>query len=245
MNSEVLIPIYKVIKEEIIDSILSGEYVEGDLIPTQQFFAEKYGVSRIVVRHAIDELVHRGVLITNRGKGTKVGAVVSSLFGTKRTFGLSQNLIVRDVLSSMVLDIRREKADKKIASYLRLPADAEVLIIERLRKINNQPYSHETAYLDYRKVASVEFTRIALEKGSLYALLREQAGLESSYIDEWIRAILCPSQVADMLDMQLSDPLLRIRQIAYMTNGVPMNYSVILLKTDILDVHIRTEENVN
>lgn len=243
MSSEMMVPIYKAIKEEIIDSILSGAYAEGDLIPTQQFYAEKYGVSRIVVRRAIDELVLKGVLVTNRGKGTRVGAANSSIFGTKRTSGLSQNVVTRDILSSTVLNIQRGQADKKVASYLSIAEGSEILMIERLRRINHQPYSHEMAYLDYKRVSSVRLERAALEKGSLYVLLKEQAGLESCYIDEWMRAILCPAKLVDLLDMQSSDPLLYIRQIAYMADGTPMNYSQIHLKTDILDVYIRTEEN--
>ena len=243
MSSEIMVPIYKAIKEEIIDSILSGAYGEGDLIPTQQYYADRYGVSRIVVRRAIDELVRKGVLVTNRGKGTRVGAATSSLFGNKRTSGLSQNVITRDVLSSTVLDLRRGEADKKVASYLCIPAGAEILTIERLRRINNQPYSYERAHLDYSRVASVRLERAALEKGSLYVMLKEQAGLESCYIDEWMRAVLCPAKLTGLLDMQSGDPLLYIRQIAYMADGAPMNYSEIHLKTDIVDVHIRTEES--
>lgn len=83
-----------------------------------------------------------------------------------------------------------------------------------------------------------------LEKGSLYVLLKEQAGLESCYIDEWMRAVLCPAKLTGLLDMQKRRPAaVYPAGSPYMADGAPMNYSEIHLKTDIVDVHIRTEES--
>ena len=57
------IPKYIVIKQDILEKIASGVYVCGDAIPNQQELSQKYNVSRVTVREAVNELKARGILI--------------------------------------------------------------------------------------------------------------------------------------------------------------------------------------
>lgn len=65
-------PLYQQIYEEIQSSIETGEYVEDQMLPTEKELIEKYGVSRITVRRAIEDLCADGYLIKRQGKGTFV-----------------------------------------------------------------------------------------------------------------------------------------------------------------------------
>lgn len=62
---------------EIADDIANGIYKVGDVIPTQLELASAYQVSRVTVREAIKELTRRGVVATQKGKGT---VVIGNLF---------------------------------------------------------------------------------------------------------------------------------------------------------------------
>ena len=51
---------YEQIRQDIIHKIESMEYRPNQVIPSENELCASYGVSRITVRKAIDELVHEG-----------------------------------------------------------------------------------------------------------------------------------------------------------------------------------------
>jgi GntR family transcriptional regulator len=62
-----------------IETVLAGEIIDGDLrvgdqLPTEDSLIARFGVSRITVRRAIQNLVSRGLVEIRRGKGTFVSA---------------------------------------------------------------------------------------------------------------------------------------------------------------------------
>jgi GntR family transcriptional regulator of arabinose operon len=64
--------LYKQILEQLIGKIESGEYKYGDKIPTEIELSEKYFVSRITSRRALNELADLGYVTRNRRTGTFV-----------------------------------------------------------------------------------------------------------------------------------------------------------------------------
>ena len=66
------IPLYYQVKESLLEKIKSRQFKVGDLIPSESELQEKYKVSRITIRRAIQELVQEGHLYTKQGKGTFV-----------------------------------------------------------------------------------------------------------------------------------------------------------------------------
>jgi DNA-binding transcriptional regulator YhcF (GntR family) len=62
-----------------VETVLAGEITDGDLkigdqLPTEDNLIARFGVSRITVRRAIQNLVSRGLVEIRRGKGTFVAA---------------------------------------------------------------------------------------------------------------------------------------------------------------------------
>jgi GntR family transcriptional regulator len=58
-----------------VETVLAGEIADGDLrvgdrLPTEDSLIARFGVSRITVRRAIQNLVNRGLVEIRRGKGT-------------------------------------------------------------------------------------------------------------------------------------------------------------------------------
>ena len=58
---------YEQIRQDIIHKIESMEYRPNQVIPSENELCASYGVSRITVRKAIDELVHEGLLYRIKG----------------------------------------------------------------------------------------------------------------------------------------------------------------------------------
>lgn len=60
--------------ENLRESILSGEFKQGQLLPTQETLAQQFGVSRTVMREALNKLSSLGLIKSHQGRGTFVQA---------------------------------------------------------------------------------------------------------------------------------------------------------------------------
>ena len=61
------------IYSDILNSIIEGEFKEGDRLLTEHALAERFATSRPTVREALARLRADGIIVTRRGSGTTVG----------------------------------------------------------------------------------------------------------------------------------------------------------------------------
>lgn len=66
------IPLYFQLRGQLKKMIDSGEFADGQPLPTEQVLCEKFGLSRYTVRQALGDLVKDGYLVKVQGKGTFV-----------------------------------------------------------------------------------------------------------------------------------------------------------------------------
>lgn len=92
---------YRTLLETLRKDILGGKYVANQSFPSIRGLVRRYDVSKNTVQHAIDELVHQGLVVRTQGRGTfvtrrgssrKIGLIVPD---TAQTEFFS--LIVREV----------------------------------------------------------------------------------------------------------------------------------------------------
>ena len=67
-------PIYEQIVSQIKKKILSGELMEGEMLPSIRALAKDLRISVITTKRAYDELEHEGLICTVAGKGCFVAA---------------------------------------------------------------------------------------------------------------------------------------------------------------------------
>lgn len=59
---------------QIVSGIVAGEFAEGTPLPAEHDLAQRFGVSRTVVREAVARLRNEGLIMSRRGAGNFVGA---------------------------------------------------------------------------------------------------------------------------------------------------------------------------
>src|SRR5215469_12826173 len=74
MSDEQKSLLYARVETVLAGEIAHGHLAVGDQLPTEDGLAARFGVSRITVRRAIQNLVSRGLVEIRRGKGTFVAA---------------------------------------------------------------------------------------------------------------------------------------------------------------------------
>lgn len=140
--------VYKLIREDIVEDILTGIYEPVEMIKGQEIYAKKFNVSRATVRKAIDELVEKKVLFTVKGKGTFVSEQTTSKTRSGRKLSFSDSERVKtQKLSSKIIALFECKANKRIARQLGIElgicSDEPVLFIRRTT------YSQQGRVMEY------------------------------------------------------------------------------------------------
>lgn len=65
-------PIYRQLKERVLEMILDGELAEGDALPSVRTVAAEYQLNPLTVLKGYQELVDEGLVEKQRGKGMYV-----------------------------------------------------------------------------------------------------------------------------------------------------------------------------
>lgn len=101
------IPLYQQIKDQIKDSILKEELVEGDSLPSIRAFASDLQVSVLTIRRVYSELESEGFVISQAGLGTFVSTGnIELLKDAKRR--LVEEKMVELIQTAKSLQIKKE-----------------------------------------------------------------------------------------------------------------------------------------
>ena len=83
-----LSPLYHQIDLLIRHRITSGHYADAEILPSEHALAEEFGVSRITIARALNNLAQGGLVKRRRGSGTAVTlpAAAEAAMGEYRAF---------------------------------------------------------------------------------------------------------------------------------------------------------------
>lgn len=228
-------PAYQRIQNTIRARIESGQLKPGDAVDSERELAKLHHVSLMTARHALAELQREGLVERRRGAGTFV-APPKIHFNKLTSFtedvsgrGLSPH---SRILTLGVIDNSND-----VAARLALPAGSRLLVIDRIRQAANQPFALETCYLPAER-----FARLAdapLDRASLFAILEREYRLTLAHADEEIDATAADARTADLLSVAKGEPLLRIRQVIYSTQGQALFFVHGLYRSDRYNLRIR------
>lgn len=143
MPSTTLVPLYRQVSEKLVRSIATGEFPEGQALPTEQALCEKFGVSRITVRRALDELVERQLIVRRQGVGTFVSKDRSS------TWSVTLTGVIEDVITPSRLTIVREAVSSPppdVLRFAKLSAGTKLKLFEAANRIDGVPLVHVRYY---------------------------------------------------------------------------------------------------
>jgi DNA-binding GntR family transcriptional regulator len=219
------IPLYYQLKEYIHKEIKES-YKAGDKLPSEGEIERKYGVSRITVRKAIEELSREGVVVKKQGLGTFVqkqkvlyaANIIGSL--TQRLEQQNYKLQTRSI-EYIVIDDEHHVKDF-------LGCDT-VLCIKRYRTLDGKPFASMLNYIDIEKVPNIEH-EFNIE--SLYTFYSEHYGIKFYHAEETVEAKAATPEQARQLDIPVNAPLLSLQRSSYDKAHKPLEYSDIVIRAD-------------
>src|SRR5262249_26473857 len=72
LDKNLPVPLYHQLRCVLADAIESGQWKSGEQLPTEDQLAANFGVSKITVRQALQELASAGYVRREQGRGTFV-----------------------------------------------------------------------------------------------------------------------------------------------------------------------------
>src|SRR3990172_3327541 len=138
--------------EALRERIRGGELAPGARLPTQRRLASSFGVTLMTLRQAL-EVLEREQLITRRhGLGTFVAgpSIDYDILQLQRFAG---DLSAKgERVDTRLLGSRPALADRRVTDALRLPPRVRVLVVERLRLVDDHPMSLQRSFLPAHKI---------------------------------------------------------------------------------------------
>ncbi|MGL3149174.1 GntR family transcriptional regulator [Microbacterium sp. A82] len=223
-------PMYDQLRQLIIDSIERDGLQPGDPLPGEHRLCERYGISRTVVRQALAQLEHEGLVERVKGKGTFVSRPRTSEALVHTLIGLYDDVERRGGhVRSDILRHEREDADAEIAAALEIPVGSAVIALERLRYVDGEPWSYSTTWMP-EHIGAVSLG-VDLSEASLYRLLADN-GIQATDGVRSAEATVATHDQAQHLDVSAGSALLRLRSISRDAAGTPIEYFIALHRGD-------------
>lgn len=204
-------PLYQQIYDDIKAAIDDGSYQPDAKIPSEAELSEEYGVSRITVRRAIEDLCSDGYLTKMRGRGTFVGRphLMRRLAQTKASRAFSEicaeagmepgaHLLERQIVPSRPHE----------QEFFGLGPDALLVYVHRVRTADGLAVCDENMFVPYESGRGLLSAQ--LEDTSLFDAIEHATGRRPTSARDWnITAVKASTEQASLLGISTGDALLR------------------------------------
>lgn len=210
MNINSSKPLYMQLKDMLLERIMSGEYKPEEKLPSERDLSEELNISRMTVREALKALVNEGYIYTQVGKGTYVTNLHYKQDTSLTSFSEQMKKLGKKV-SNKVIEFSLDQANMEVINKLELHQNSLVYKLKRLRLANNKVIAIETAYIPEdlcKKLDEFDFSH-----ESLYAVLRNNYGLQLSLADQIIIASLANEDEYQIFDIDSPAAVLRMKRI--------------------------------
>jgi GntR family transcriptional regulator len=228
LDKNLAVPLYHQLQRILQAEIESGKWHADEQLPNEAKVAERFGVSKITVRQALEELVDLGYVRREQGRGT---------FITKRKFDEGPRELTsfteemrrhRLVASSRLLSQIVVDADARVAHALGLPARSPVYVLKRVRLSAGKPVSVQTAHIPAEFVPGL----VMDEAASLYEILQSRYDLYPARARETYTAAATDQAAAELLGIPTGSPVFAVERITMSLNERPFEFVQSIVRGD-------------
>lgn len=244
LNPNGPLPLYYQLADDLHRQIETGAWQDTGMLPSEAELGQQYGVSRTVVRQALDELERGAVIHRVKGKGSLVARRKLSAFLMQDVAGFTANMAAQGLeVRTQVLDRGFVTAPAPIAQALGLPENEPVFRFERLRFVQDEPLFLGVTFLPEAVgtlLASTDFT-----SRSLNVALAQDAGREPASGMRLIEAVAAGRREADLLHIRVGAPLFRLFAVTSDEQGEALECSEVWLRADRLAFRVALAQTPN
>ncbi|MGW5349771.1 GntR family transcriptional regulator [Streptomyces sp. NPDC004031] len=224
-------PKHEVLRRRLLDLVEAAQ--AHQMLPSERELMQRYDVSRVTVRRAVERLTQEGRIYRVQGAGTFV-AEAETISKSLRLTSFSEDIRARRMVpAGTLLVMERVPADVDNARDLFVEPGAPLVHLERLRTADGVPMCLENVWLPEHLVPGL------LDEGapdSLYDVLDRQ-GAAPEAADQTVRATVVDAAQARLLKVPPQFPALHVERLTRDARGRAVERAVSLYRADRYDFH--------
>ena len=225
-------PPFRQIADQLRAAIERGELRAGDRLPSEAVLIRHYGVARMTVRQAIQELRTEGRVVAEHGRGVfvrqpaPVRRLASDRF-LRRHREAGQAAFLAEADKSGVrprvdqIEVTKAPPPDDVRERLRLSDDEQVVVRSRRYLADDRPVETAVSYVPVSVAEGTAITEVNTGPGGIYARL-EEAGHELGHFTEEVTARMPTADERRRLELAGGVPVLVVVRTAYDTAGQPL-----------------------
>lgn len=195
----------------------------GDKVISENKIIEKFSVSKMTARKALQNLVQRGYLYQRRGSGTFVSNKDDKIEITFDEFlGFTDKVLLQNrVPSTKILAFKILEATHTLAEVFRINPKDKIYSILRLRLVDNIPIVLEWTFMPFNLFPNLERCDL---KDSKYNFLKS-LDLKIEKTERDFFPIIPPKDIQKILELPNSTPIFKVEVKSYLKDNTLFEYS--------------------
>jgi GntR family transcriptional regulator len=212
------------------EAITSNRLASGERLPSEAELIDHFGVARMTVRQAVQELRSEGLVVAEHGRGVfvrpnpPIRRLASDRFSRKhRVQGKAAFTVEAEKAGySPQVDnimVTREKPNAVVAERLRLSSKDKVVVRSRRYLANERPIETAVSYIPAAFADGTKIKQVDTGPGGIYARLEESGHVLARFTEEVGARMPTPDE-RRALEIGPGVPVLTVLRTAYDTDDV-------------------------
>jgi GntR family transcriptional regulator len=224
------VPFYFQLARLLREEIASGRWAPGMQIAAEPALGEHFGVSRSVIRQALDRLEREGVVRRVKGRGTFVVGPSNDSWRLQSSDGFFHEEVgLGHLVTSKILRAEAGPLPRWATTALELAHGSDGATIERLRFVDGKIALYT---VNHAPPELAETVRTLRAEDSLYERLEREHGLAVHSGRRVVEAVAAQARLAELLEVQRATPLVFIESVSWDEHRRPFDCYQTWLRTD-------------
>jgi GntR family transcriptional regulator len=222
------VPLYHQLRQAL-EASWRPRFGPDDELPTEHEIVAGFGVSRITVRRALDDMITDGVICRPRARGRLRWAPVK----VKQQINRLRGFFADDALASghhpstRVLEFA-QGSWPQATRFLGLGEKAQCYRISRLHESDGTPLSHQVSWIPCSVCPAISINDLS---GSLLQMLENRCGITVAHAEQRLIAREATTAEIALLQLEPRSHVFEVDRVSYGPDGTAVEYF-----TSILDV---------
>ncbi len=230
---------YYAVRDALRKQILDGSLQPHQQMPSENQMIEMFGVSRITIRQALNELSNEGLIFRVHGKGTFVSKPKAFQDLTHlESFGEAMQAHGYETFSK-VIGVKELRASPPVAEKLQCVVGEKIVEVKRIRYLNREPMSVETSY--FPADIGRRLSKADLSTRDIFLVLENDFGILLGNAELVVGAHLADEVQARLLGLEPGSPMLHIERLTASAGGEPVSYEHLYHRGDSFRYKVKVE----
>jgi GntR family transcriptional regulator len=229
------VPVYHQLRQAL-ESLWRSSFGMDDELPTEREIMSQFGVSRITVRRALDEMIHDRLIYRPRPRGRlRFSPIkVRQQFNRLRGFFADDALAAGHHPSTRVLEVG-QGVWSDANRLLRLAADSLCYRISRLHESDGNPLSHQVSFIPCDICPDLMLSDLS---GSLLQMMELRYGRRAHRAEQRLNASEATPEEASLLRLPQRSYVFHVDRVSYDEQGEAIEYFVSVLDVNHFEFHV-------